>query len=1109
MVVPVEEAERLKKIMCRIKFDQIRMHPFPRAPHLPLVKNVTSESIGSARMKLKKYVSETGARSREIKQEIDEAINKPRACSKLGLWEKMAMEFNHAGDTTSWEVWRDGLDCVGECKVPPGWEDKEKKDKCISSVEDFEESKVIRSVMQGKHVKPVWGERLIQRTWGDCIKETKVVPELGYSLLEGPFDITDPEEIKYAFRRFPREQKANKIRLIDPAIGANKCSPLTKRVPIPSAHDIHVNAAVAHDPSMAGMAVVMHNRKIIKKCRKAEKRYESQLIAWCPTKSKYQWFQAVTAIFGSRHSVTGWGRNGKTIRSIKRGMYGLNSEDYVDDFPSFVGKGMGKCVTEALLELLEELGLPAMMEKVEFGEELEILGLMFSVLNGAPEVFITEKRRELIKKVCAEARESGSVDAEQKRHQGTASGNPGPKPPDPGGGKHGKGKGKHGGKGEGKEAKPAAGWKCPKCNAQNFADRKTRFKCDKKGWGGYNEPGGGEQPLAQLHGGGQPQQLQQQGAPGPQQAVLGPVLTTGGQQQQGGAAAGFNSFGLQPQGQFGPRNAFQPQAGLIYNAFGQRSLPSSLPSNAGGSQHHGPGPGGTFGFNLFSNAPLDFNAAPEFDLSSFNALGPQRDETDLEFAAWQSRRHFMYGLCHHVRGGGRENDGCDLPGEVWRVDEGCFYRAADAKVGTTSFRSIDDSGASTFALPVEQKGGLATCREFDRAQKRGTASKTGGVTVYGDGILVARPAGMHRWIHIYVVVGDFGTALSPTIALFQDHNPECIPTRYQLIDHVTGQFGSSIAFRNRAEIEWEVQPGAAEAPLYAALAPLEVADPVWMRQHEEAGHYPHDAKRCGACRAGLIKNDPRSRGAVLATLDDNCCGEEDKICYIVGADVGGQYPADPVYGRDHICFQYDYGSQIVLGTPSKGKAGIFEKGLRHWLRKPWKKPAYWYPDNAKEAAESQKVTSLLRENTIGMVRVRSYRKVHGGVGASIGAALAGARILVIASGLPSNYGIRAVGRHLWIRNRTERTTSSGDKKAPLALVGEPPTEIAKKRDAIPFGTYCYGLPAMSSTAVAGLEILEELPPKRDRVVFEEVDLWGEPTGKEVPFKEAATVPTTA
>eukprot|EP00392_Amoebophrya_sp_AT5.2_P018316 g18832.t1 len=470
-----------------IRLDLIRKHPLNVAPHLPRADEVSEQTVSEARADLKRRANSVQGRNAEIKAEIDEAIRKPRACEKLGLWENLANDYCK-GDASCWEVWKDGLDCIGKCKVPDEWELRDKPDKMCSSVDEFESSKIIKEVMQGVHRKPVWGDALIDRTWNDCIAETNVIPELGYALLEGPFEIDDPEEIRFAFRRFPREQKLNKVRLIDPAVGANMCSPLDRRVPIPSPHEIQVSAAVAHDPSKAGKAIVMHNRKVIKRCRKAEKKYEAQLleffkgdrdvidldlikkgavqpirgcevvfneesqelakrrkveqgvlipleivvidvarcyknifvkeshrkynrlIAWNPAIGRYQWFSALTAIFGSRHSVTGWGRNGKCIRGIKRGHYGINADDYVDDFPSFVKLGLGQCVSEAFLELLEELGLPAMMDKVAVGTELEILGLMFSVVNGAPEVFLTESKKKLIKEMCKNARESGEIE---------------------------------------------------------------------------------------------------------------------------------------------------------------------------------------------------------------------------------------------------------------------------------------------------------------------------------------------------------------------------------------------------------------------------------------------------------------------------------------------------------------------------------------------------------------------------------------------------------------------------------------------------------------------------------------------------------------------------
>eukprot|EP00392_Amoebophrya_sp_AT5.2_P018854 g19498.t1 len=437
--------------MCRIQFDIGRKHPFDVAPSLHPVAAQTSEKIQGAREELKARAKRSRDRNEQLLAEVPEELRLPKATEKLGLWEDLGKTY-HKTDVKAWECWVDGMDCIGECKVDESWEDRDKKDPFCLEVDEFERSKVIEDIIRGVHRKPVWGDRLIEETWNISLRECEIVPELGYALLEGPFEITDPKEIEFAFRRFPREQKLGRIRPIDPAIGANKCSGLRKRVPIPTPHDILVNAAVAHKPSNAGKGIAQHNRRVIKRRRKAEKRYEKQLLEWydgkrdaldddlmkCGVKQpargqpvvfnescenlkkrkraeediscRYMWFQALTAIFGSRHSVTAWCRNGKLLRSVKRGMYKLNTDDYVDDFSTFVKRGLGKEVSEAMLELLEELGLPAMLEKVEYGLQLELLGLMFSVLEGEPVVFLTEQKKQLIKSAIDEACEAGVIE---------------------------------------------------------------------------------------------------------------------------------------------------------------------------------------------------------------------------------------------------------------------------------------------------------------------------------------------------------------------------------------------------------------------------------------------------------------------------------------------------------------------------------------------------------------------------------------------------------------------------------------------------------------------------------------------------------------------------
>eukprot|EP00392_Amoebophrya_sp_AT5.2_P018887 g19540.t1 len=325
-------------------------------------------------------------------------------------------------------------------------------------------------------------------------EETKVVPELGYEMLRGPFKIESMDEVRFGFRRFPRQQKLGKTRMIDPAVSAGQCSLLDKRVPIPSPVDILASAAVAHDPEARNKNVAQHSRRVIKKCRRAEKRYEEQLLqffkgerekidedlvkegasqpvrgrkglpvqlneqcehlqkrrrraagekldlevvvvdvakcyknimvkllhrpynrllAYDPHEAVCKWFESITAIFGSKHSVTGWQRQGKFLRSVLRGKYGLTVEDYVDDFPMFVKRGLGKLVVDAVLELLEELGLPAMDEEVNFGVALEVLGLMFSMENGEPEVYLTEEKKAKIKSTCQVALDSGEFELDE------------------------------------------------------------------------------------------------------------------------------------------------------------------------------------------------------------------------------------------------------------------------------------------------------------------------------------------------------------------------------------------------------------------------------------------------------------------------------------------------------------------------------------------------------------------------------------------------------------------------------------------------------------------------------------------------------------------------
>lgn len=483
---PLPSPAEVNIVLKRVEIDLVRQHDFRKVPELPPVENVDATSIARAREELMETAAAVMARNVEIEAAVDDSINYCKVQKKLGLWEALASKY-HGEDPLCWDVWVDGLSCIDECVCPPHWYNRTKKDKLVQGVTSFQRSKVVESILKGEHRKPVWPDDHIAKVWDVSLSEAEVVPELGYPMLLGPYEVKCEEEIEYAFRRFPRPQKS-KVRMIDPAIGANALSPLPKKVPIPTCYEILVNGAVAMRPEIAGERVVHHSAATIKSCRASEKRYEKQVLEYLegnreaidadllkegathPKRTaeplfssnreaeakrrkvaherrveleivavdvakcyknlivkeehrkynrilvydlknkKYVWYESVTAIFGSRHSVTGWCRIGKCLRSIMRRMYGLNADDYVDDYTIFIPKGLGQQVVDAMVELLDQLGLPAMLEKTDFGVSLEVLGMKYDVSGDHPTLQVTEQKKQQILDFCTTALEKGEID---------------------------------------------------------------------------------------------------------------------------------------------------------------------------------------------------------------------------------------------------------------------------------------------------------------------------------------------------------------------------------------------------------------------------------------------------------------------------------------------------------------------------------------------------------------------------------------------------------------------------------------------------------------------------------------------------------------------------
>ena len=425
---------------------------------------------------------------------------------------------------------------------------------------------------------------------------------------------------------------------------------------------------------------------------------------------------------------------------------------------------------------------------------------------------------------------------------------------------------------------------------------------------------------------------------------------------------------------------------------------------------------------------------------------------------WKSREDTIYKTYECFRGG--KGNYTYSPSDYPTSDsvenslsEGLLFRRSDSSY--TTIEAVDDSGATGLAVPYELHRSLEIYRQFDEPQVRGTASASSGVTIRGDGILIIRPKGLTRWLHVYAVVGDFSTVLSPTIYLCIKHDVEFIPTRGTVTDLRTGESATTSLNRFSNIIEFEVRPKD-EQTAFRALPLSSGAETARLADHLRNAHYPPDPQNCGDCAAGLLKQDSRGKATVVNFVE-NEVPEGERVGYILALDSGGPYPKDPVDGSDTVGVGYDYGSATGLAVKSVGRTDIFYKLIKEWLSRPWPL-RFVYPDNPAES-KSQRFISLLRENSLGLLRSRDHRKSHGGAESLLGLLLAGSRTLCISADLPPSLGIRALLHRAWVRNRIPRKFSGTQEPvAPVTKIGEGVHELDLKRLS-PFGAWVYGIPA--------------------------------------------------
>ena len=115
----------------------------------------------------------------------------------------------------------------------------------------------------------------------------------------------------------------------------------------------------------------------------------------------YKGFHALTAFFGSVHSVVGFVRLGKLLRGIFRRHFGLIMDDYIDDLPAFFRREAMDLLVEIVKEVFATLKIPLRDDKIKFGVEFEILGLLFSLDGpGIPTMSLPHERHQALLAAC-------------------------------------------------------------------------------------------------------------------------------------------------------------------------------------------------------------------------------------------------------------------------------------------------------------------------------------------------------------------------------------------------------------------------------------------------------------------------------------------------------------------------------------------------------------------------------------------------------------------------------------------------------------------------------------------------------------------------------------
>lgn len=100
-------------------------------------------------------------------------------------------------------------------------------------------------------------------------------------------------------------------------------------------------------------------------------------------------------LFGNTHSVVCWVRMSLLALAMIRNLGGLPASVFIDDFHTFVPKGLGEKAATFITSVFDAVGLPWKSHKRKWGSNICLLGLDF-LLKGRPSACISVERVEKV-----------------------------------------------------------------------------------------------------------------------------------------------------------------------------------------------------------------------------------------------------------------------------------------------------------------------------------------------------------------------------------------------------------------------------------------------------------------------------------------------------------------------------------------------------------------------------------------------------------------------------------------------------------------------------------------------------------------------------------------